>query len=71
MNWLINLKIRLKWSSILVELRELIKKMVVKLDINECLKDSPMFRKKLTKVEGELDTFETIYKKVIKFSEKQ
>lgn len=38
--------------------------MVVKLDINECLKDSPIFRKKLNKVEGELETFETVYKKI-------
>lgn len=40
--------------------------MVIKLDINECLKDSPQFRKKLNKVEGELDSFESIYKKVTK-----
>lgn len=38
--------------------------MVAKIDINECLKDSPVFRKKLNKVEGELDAFENIYKRI-------
>ena len=40
-------------------------KMVVKLDFNECLRDSPFFRKNLTKAESDLESFETIYKKVI------
>ncbi len=41
--------------------------MVVKIDIHECLKDSPLFRKKLNKVEGELESFESVYKKVTFF----
>ena len=39
--------------------------MVIKLDFNECLKDSPLFRKNLAKAENDLESFETIYKKVI------
>jgi hypothetical protein len=34
------------------------------MDFNECLKDSPLFRKNLGKVENELESFEYIYKKV-------
>lgn len=43
--------------------------MVVKLDINECLKDSPLFRKNLTKAENDLESFEHVYKKVIAISQ--
>lgn len=38
--------------------------MVVKLDFNECLRDSPLFRKNLTKAESDLESYETIFKKV-------
>jgi hypothetical protein len=38
--------------------------MVIKLDFNECLKDSPLFRKNLAKAETDLELFESIYKKV-------
>jgi hypothetical protein len=38
--------------------------MVIKLDFNDCLKDSPKFRRNLSKIEDDLDTFELVYKKV-------
>lgn len=38
--------------------------MVIKLDFNECLKDSPLFRKNLAKAENDLELFESVYKKV-------
>ena len=37
----------------------------IKLDFTECLKDSPNFRKNLSKIEDDLDTFEHVCKKVI------
>ena len=38
--------------------------MVVKLDSNEALKDTPLFRKGLTRAENDVESFETIYKKI-------
>lgn len=38
--------------------------MVIKLDFNECLKDSPLFRKNLSKAENDLESFESVYKKI-------
>ncbi|CAF0702791.1 unnamed protein product [Brachionus calyciflorus] len=38
--------------------------MVVKLDFNECLKDSPNFRKNLSLAETDLENYENIYKKI-------
>jgi hypothetical protein len=36
----------------------------IKLDFTECLKDSPNFRKNLSKIEDDLDTFEHVCRKV-------
>ena len=38
---------------------------MLKLDFNECLKDSPVFRKNLSKAENDLESFEVVYKRVI------
>lgn len=38
--------------------------MVVKLDFTEGLKDTPLFRKNLTRAENDIESFETIYKKI-------
>lgn len=35
-----------------------------RLDSNECLKDSPLFRKKLSQAESEIDAFEAAYKRI-------
>ena len=39
----------------------------IKLDFSESLKDSPNFRKNLSKIEDDLDTFENVCKKVSYF----
>lgn len=38
--------------------------MVVKLDLNECVRDTPLFRKKLCQVESDIESFDNIYKKI-------
>ncbi|RNA01459.1 arf-GAP with coiled- ANK repeat and PH domain-containing 1 [Brachionus plicatilis] len=38
--------------------------MGVKLDFNECLKDSPLFRRNLSFAENDLETYENTYKKI-------
>lgn len=38
--------------------------MGIKLDFNECLKDSPQFRHNLTLAENDVDHYENTYKKV-------
>ena len=38
---------------------------VVKWDFQDCLKDSPNFRRNLSKIEDDLDSFELVFKKVI------
>ncbi len=38
--------------------------MVVKLDASEFLRDTPLFRKQLSKAESDIETFDTIYRKI-------
>lgn len=40
--------------------------MVIQLDFNECIKDSPTFRRNLCKIEEDLESFEVVFRKVIK-----
>jgi hypothetical protein len=38
--------------------------MQIKLDFNECLKDSPLFRKNIQSAQNDLESFENVHKKV-------
>lgn len=38
---------------------------MVAIDFTECLKDSPLFRKNLSKAESDVESYEIVFKRVI------